>query len=339
MLERLLDIQRTNETNIKYNQNFDTEIIKKEILAEFEYDCKDSSSHVVILEPADSSNSDQVILEAANMYRADFNLQENEYLDIIANKAIFRYYELLNLAKKLGVQFLDKFEAAVDYQIISRVIDLLWLVVEVARIWKLHQIGMRIENHNLQQDALFAASPLFSSTSKSNYVVAIAQHLFTLTKYPSLNEILQYVRTFRISKNTDNKNKDQKSVYFSFDEALEMFSVYFIKQNIIENVIDEVKLKVSIKAIQSKSDRINLLLNEYLDDISIFQSEHLEPLKLHKKGLNLELHKEDMLWKFREQGTKTIPRKKKLGGRQDEDYNDKILTYMYDEILQQLETE
>ncbi|GBB94074.1 hypothetical protein RclHR1_22890003 [Rhizophagus clarus] len=90
MLERLLDIQRTNETNIKYNQNFDTEIIKKEILAEFEYDCKDSSSHVVILEPADSSNSDQVILEAANMYRADFNLQENEYLDIIANKAIFR---------------------------------------------------------------------------------------------------------------------------------------------------------------------------------------------------------------------------------------------------------
>ncbi|GBB94073.1 hypothetical protein RclHR1_22890002 [Rhizophagus clarus] len=177
---------------------------------------------------------------------------------------LFSSYELLNLAKKLGVQFLDKFEAAVDYQIISR-----------ARIWKLHQIGMRIENHNLQQDALFAASPLFSSTSKSNYVVAIAQHLFTLTKYPSLNEILQYVRTFRISKNTDNKNKDQKSVYFSFDEALEMFSVYFIKQNIIENVIDEVKLKVSIKAIQSKSDRINLLLNEYLDDISIFQSERI----------------------------------------------------------------
>ena len=43
----------------------------------------------MILEPADNPNSDQVILEAANMYRADFNLQENGYLDIIADEAIF----------------------------------------------------------------------------------------------------------------------------------------------------------------------------------------------------------------------------------------------------------
>ncbi|GBB92037.1 hypothetical protein RclHR1_31290001 [Rhizophagus clarus] len=90
VLERLLDIQRTNEENIEYNRNFDAETIKKEILAEFEYGCKGPSPHVVILEPTDSPNSDQVILEAANMYRADFNLQENRYLDIVANEAIFR---------------------------------------------------------------------------------------------------------------------------------------------------------------------------------------------------------------------------------------------------------
>ena len=72
------------------------EIIKKEILAEFEYGCKGPSPHIVILEPADNLNSDQVILEAANMYRADFNLQENRYLDTIADEAIFVKHNFSN---------------------------------------------------------------------------------------------------------------------------------------------------------------------------------------------------------------------------------------------------
>ncbi|RGB21729.1 hypothetical protein C1646_777396 [Rhizophagus diaphanus] len=113
---------------------------------------------------------------------------------------------------------------------------------------------MRIGNHNLQWDALSAASPLFSSASKSNYALAIAQHLSTLTKYSRLNEILQYVGAFRIPKNNDNKNEDQKPVCFGF--------------------IDEAKLKVSIKAAQSERDQIDLLLSKYLDDTSISQSEH-----------------------------------------------------------------
>ncbi len=90
ILEKLLDIRKTNERNIEYNRNFDAEIIKNEILAEFEYGCQGPSPHVVILEPADNPNSDQAILEAANMYKADFNLQEDGYLDIVADEAIFR---------------------------------------------------------------------------------------------------------------------------------------------------------------------------------------------------------------------------------------------------------
>ncbi|PKK68322.1 hypothetical protein RhiirC2_782401 [Rhizophagus irregularis] len=100
---------------------------------------------------------------------------------------------------------------------------------------------MRIGNHNLQRNALSAASPLFPSTDKSNYALAIAQHLFTLT---------------------------------NFNEAFEMFSVHFVKQNIIGNVINEAKLKANIKAAQSERDQIDLLLSEYLDDTSISQSEH-----------------------------------------------------------------
>ncbi|GES99037.1 hypothetical protein GLOIN_2v1813984 [Rhizophagus clarus] len=58
ILEGLLDFQRTNEGNLIYNQNFDAEIIKKAILAEFEHGCQGSSPHIIILEPGDNPNSD-----------------------------------------------------------------------------------------------------------------------------------------------------------------------------------------------------------------------------------------------------------------------------------------
>ncbi|PKK70111.1 hypothetical protein RhiirC2_830782 [Rhizophagus irregularis] len=133
---------------------------------------------------------------------------------------------------------------------------------------------MRIGNHNLQRDALAAASPLFPSAGKSNYAVAIAQHLSTLTKYPKLNEILQHVGAFRIPKNIDDDgSENQKPVCLRFDEALETFGVHFIKQNISGNIIDEMKLKANIKAAQSERERVDLLLSEYLENTSISQSE------------------------------------------------------------------
>ena len=45
---------------------------------------------------------------------------------------LFSSYELLSLASCLGVHFLDKFEAAVDYHSTARVLDLLWVSVGVA---------------------------------------------------------------------------------------------------------------------------------------------------------------------------------------------------------------
>ncbi|POG78274.1 hypothetical protein GLOIN_2v1813984 [Rhizophagus irregularis DAOM 181602=DAOM 197198] len=89
ILENLLDFRSTNEGNLEYNQNFDEEIIKKAILEKFEHGCKGPSPHVVILEPGDNPNSDQAILGAATMYKADFNLQETAYLDIVADEAIY----------------------------------------------------------------------------------------------------------------------------------------------------------------------------------------------------------------------------------------------------------
>ncbi|RHZ89182.1 hypothetical protein Glove_18g70 [Diversispora epigaea] len=221
-------------------------------------------------------------------------------------------YELFSLTSRLGVRFLDKFEAGVDYRSTSQVLDLIWVAVGVAiniyiaekgmsfneiteeennthiclkiwymyykwaEIWKAHQTGMRVGNFDLQQNSLSAAGPFFASAAKSNYTTAIAHFLSTITTYPQLEEKLRYCSTFKIP------NKD-RHICFGFDEALETFGVRFVKQNISGNVIDETNLNNQIKAFQDERERIDLLLSEYLDDRSISHSE--QAIKSRKESL------------------------------------------------------
>ena len=118
---------------------------------------------------------------------------------------------------------------------------------------------MRVGNFDLQQNSLSAAEPLYASTAKSNYTIAITHFLSTIAAYSKLEEKLRYYSAFKIP----NKNR---YVCFGFDEALKTFSVRFIKQNVSGNVIDETNLNNQIKASQDERERIDLLFSEYLDD-------------------------------------------------------------------------
>ncbi|RHZ86581.1 hypothetical protein Glove_48g133 [Diversispora epigaea] len=89
VLEKLLNIKIDNNGQLIYNKDIDAEIIKKTILPELEHGCQGSSSHIVILEPERNPNSDDSILEAAQMYIEDFDLNEQEYLDIVGDQALF----------------------------------------------------------------------------------------------------------------------------------------------------------------------------------------------------------------------------------------------------------
>lgn len=59
-------------------------------------------------------------------------------------------------------------------------------------IWKMHRMGMRVKNFQLQLNSLSTARPLFASATKSNYTTAIAHYLSIIETYPSLKEQLQY---------------------------------------------------------------------------------------------------------------------------------------------------
>src|ERR1700722_20754689 len=104
---------------------------------------------------------------------------------------------------------------------------------------------MRVGNFDIQRDSLAAAGPLFASAAKSNYTTAIAHFLATIATYPQLKKKLFYVSSFKIPH-----EKNDHHTCFGFDEALEIFGVKFIKQNINGN-ISENSLKNQIKACQN----------------------------------------------------------------------------------------
>ncbi|UZO00506.1 uncharacterized protein OCT59_011633 [Rhizophagus irregularis] len=280
VLDNLLNVQINFQGIAIYQTNFDMAIVHDEILNRVEHGCKVEPLNVVILEPGGVPNSDESIFESLEMYKKDFELRSEQYLDVVADEAIFRRiikltdqwpylrpilgqwhtskdmcsilivlfssYRIFDLANSLGVKFLEKLESVVDYRSTVHVLELIWTAVSLAiRIYIkkkniTHRIGIRVGNYDLQKNALAAFGGLFASATKTRYASSVCHFL-------------------------DN-NEKRKGHFFAYDEALETFKVKFIKQNITGNVVNMENLKMQIKLVQTERDRIEILLSEYLND-------------------------------------------------------------------------
>ncbi|POG69339.1 hypothetical protein GLOIN_2v1777165 [Rhizophagus irregularis DAOM 181602=DAOM 197198] len=273
--EKLLNFQMDINGNISYNKNLDVEIIEKEILSKCEFGCLIPPPNIVILTPTGSPNDDNEIFHATQMYKEEFLLNDDEYLDICADEAIFRrliksrtqWEKIRPILGAIGVRFLDKLQAVVDYRSIKRditagpineniCIRVWYFYYEYFAMWKSHLIGIRIGNYKLQQDSLTAFALLFPAAGKNNYITSVAHFLSILKKFPKLEEKLQYCTSINLAR---------KGHYPAFDEALEMRGVGYIKQNIIGKVVDQENLTLQIQATQEERKRIDTLLNEFLD--------------------------------------------------------------------------
>ena len=124
------------------------------------------SPNVIILESDGVPSSDEGILESLQMYKKDLELTPEQYLDIVADEAIFRRiikqidnwpqlrpilgqwhtskdmcsvlivlfssYGIFDLANFLVVKFLEKLESVIDYRSTVRVLELIWTSVALA---------------------------------------------------------------------------------------------------------------------------------------------------------------------------------------------------------------
>ena len=247
--------------------------IHNRILEKVEHKCSGDSPNIVILDAGGILNSDEGIFQSTKMYVDDFNLHTQEYLDVVADEAIFRRlikqrkqwpylrpilgqwhtskdmcsvlivlfssYGIFDLAKELGVKFLDKLDKVVDYRSTVRILELIWSAVIIAiriylksnnlhkfnvmnsdsganivlKIWylyyqwasifKVHRVGIQVGNYQLQKNALACFSGLFASAGKSNYSTSVALFLGLLAQYPKLEEKLQFAALVKI----DNDEK------------------------------------------------------------------------------------------------------------------------------------
>ncbi|PKC17135.1 hypothetical protein RhiirA5_369304 [Rhizophagus irregularis] len=329
VLDDLLNVKIDSQGIAEYQTNFDMAIVHEKILNHVEHGCK----------PGGVPSSDEGIFESLQMYKRDLELTPEQYLDVVADEAIFRRiikqkdnwpqlhpilgqwhtskdmcsvlivlfssYGIFDLANFLGVKFLEKLESVVDYRSTVRVLELIWTAVALAiriyikkknlnmheiwessevvnsafRIWylyyqwagifKAHRIGIRVENYDLQKNALAAFGGLFASAAKTRYASSVCHFIGILEKFPRLEDKLRYAASIRI-----DHNEKRKRHFFAYDEALETFGVKFIKQNISGNVINMESLKLQIKSAQTERDQIGILLSEYLNDPTASTGNH-----------------------------------------------------------------
>ncbi|RGB32054.1 hypothetical protein C1646_763336 [Rhizophagus diaphanus] len=106
-----------------YNTNFNAETIKYEILNKLDYGSCGKSPNIVILKPGSNSNSDEEIFHVAEMYKKDFAMESNSFLDIVADEAIF--HQLIKCQEKWPYirPLLDKFESAIDYRSTAQALE------------------------------------------------------------------------------------------------------------------------------------------------------------------------------------------------------------------------
>ncbi|GBC53624.2 hypothetical protein GLOIN_2v1881008 [Rhizophagus irregularis DAOM 181602=DAOM 197198] len=140
--------------------------IHQKIFENIDHSCLADAPNIVILETGRIPSSDEGIFQSTEMYKQDFNLGLDDYLDVVADEAIFRRlikqrkiwpklrpilgqwhtskdmcgvlivlfssYRIFELAKVSGVKFLDKLDKIVDYHFTVCVLELIWCAVTIS---------------------------------------------------------------------------------------------------------------------------------------------------------------------------------------------------------------
>jgi hypothetical protein len=166
IIDNLLNFQTSSEGQLLYNTDFDMAAIHQKILENVDHGCSADAPNIVILETGGIPNSDEGIFRSTEMYKQDFNLGPDDYLDVVADETIFRRlikqrevwpklcpilgqwhtskdmcgvlivlfssYGIFDLAKVSGVKFLDKLDKIVNYRSTVRVLELIWCAVTIS---------------------------------------------------------------------------------------------------------------------------------------------------------------------------------------------------------------
>ncbi|GBC44445.1 uncharacterized protein OCT59_014491 [Rhizophagus irregularis] len=164
VFEQLLTFNENLTPN--YRSDFNEDDIRNQIMTHFEVSFNLPPPNVIILDAGDQPSSDSAVHKCLEMYKNEIGMENNEYINVVADEAIFRRgisycktnqktkmilgqwhtnkdmmmalitifsgYGIFNMAGILGIRFLDKLEKGVDFRATSRVLELIWISVGIA---------------------------------------------------------------------------------------------------------------------------------------------------------------------------------------------------------------
>src|SRR6266511_995844 len=115
-------------------------------------------------------------------------------------------------------------------------------------------------NLELQLESLKAFAPLFPITGKSRYAESVTRFLAHVSKNPELKKRLQAAASINLTR---------KNHFLGPDEALEIFAVKFVKQNLPGHVKDSQHLKDLIETVQAERKRMLMVYDEFVDGANV----------------------------------------------------------------------
>ncbi|CAG8798144.1 6797_t:CDS:1, partial [Cetraspora pellucida] len=121
-----------------------------------------------------------------------------------------------------------------------------------------YKIEIKRGNYDLQFHSFSAFSPLFIATGRSKYAQSTTHFLAQVSEDPFLQRLLHYACLVNLT---------YLGHYLALDEAIEVYRVKCVKQNIKPNIMNNEKLKLQILSVQPEIDRVKILISDYMEDI------------------------------------------------------------------------
>ncbi|RIA84891.1 hypothetical protein C1645_831612 [Glomus cerebriforme] len=94
---------------LQYMTNFNASTIHNRILEKLDHGCFGNPSHIIILKAEGIPNSNESIYQLAEMYKKDFSLNSNEYLDIVADRDAICNPQIWIIHSSIRIKQIDGF--------------------------------------------------------------------------------------------------------------------------------------------------------------------------------------------------------------------------------------
>ncbi|UZN99537.1 uncharacterized protein OCT59_000804 [Rhizophagus irregularis] len=212
-------------------------------MTHFEVGSKLSPPNVIILNAGDPLSNDSAVDKCLRMYLTEIGMENNGNINVVADEAIFRRGISYCKTNQKTKMILGQWHTNKDM--------MMTLITIFSGYGIFNMAGILGGIFNLQHESLKAFSPLFPVAGKSNYARSITYHIYCIENDPLLRKMLHIAPSVNLTS---------PGHFFAYDEALEIFEVTFVKQNVIRIPTDGEELKLKIKATQLEKERTEMLI-------------------------------------------------------------------------------